>query len=198
MRASTEVHDGLARLLEYPKSGWLASAEEAASCIGKECPAALEALEPFLQFVRATPQGDLEESFTRTFDNSEECALEAGWHVFGENYTRGSFMAGMRRQLREAGVEENGELPDHFSHLFALLGRQPEDRARLLALEIVAPAMRKVHLALDKMESPWRGVLGAGIEILAMHAPEARTIAPAVTPQNDPTACDSFQEERHV
>lgn len=199
MRPSVEVHDALARLLEYPKEGWSEAVEEAARRVSAECPEAWKPLESFIAFSRSTPLTQIEELFTQTFDNNDERALEVGWHVFGENYTRGSFMAGMRRHLREVGVEENGELPDHLSHMLALLGRLPVDRARLLAMEIVAPAVRKVQIGLqgggEAPVNPWSGVFGAILEVLALHDPAARTVAPAVAPEIDPAACEPSLEE---
>lgn len=190
MRPSVEVHDALARLVEYPRESYAHSIQEAANRVAIECPAAWKELEPFIAFTRSTSLGELEEQFAVTFDNTDERALEVGWHVYGENYTRGSFMATMRRELREHGVEENGELPDHLSHLLPLLARAPEERAKSLVLETVAPAVRKVHLALQKQDSPWAGVLGAVIEVLAQHDAQARTVAPAVAPVHEPSACE--------
>ncbi|MHC5210706.1 MAG: nitrate reductase molybdenum cofactor assembly chaperone [Planctomycetota bacterium] len=198
MSAPREVHESLAALVGYPRENWLADLDAAIESARTGCPGAAEALERLAEWARATPQGELEEDFARTFDNTDERALEVGWHVYGENYTRGAFMAGMRRRLRKVGLEENGELPDHLSLLLPLLSRLSEQRARELALEFVAPATRKVHAALDAMQSPWAPLLEAVIEVLATHAPEARTVAPAVAPSYDPTACGGPEEDRHV
>ncbi len=43
-----------------------------------------------------------EELYTRTFDLNPVCALEIGWHLFGEDYERGAFLVRMRDQLRRA------------------------------------------------------------------------------------------------
>ncbi len=195
MRASLETHEALARLLEYPRAGWMKSFQDGSRILENQCPSAWSALRPFAEFVNSKSPTELEELFTATFDHSDSCALEVGWHVFGENYTRGSFMAGMRRQLRENGIEENGELPDHLSHLLPLAGKSPPEKAKLLVLECLAPAVRKIQLALDEAKNPWSPVLAAVLELLATHDPQARTVAPAKAPVNDPTALESCSEE---
>jgi nitrate reductase molybdenum cofactor assembly chaperone len=174
MRPPAAVHDALASLLHYPRADLRVAAEESARVIGEECPEASEHLAPFLEHVRGSERGALEELFTRTFDNSSERALEVGWHVFGENYTRGTFMVRMRQRLRAAGVEENGELPDHLSHLLPLLARVEEDDAGELAHDSVIPAIDKMLEGLEAIDSPWVGVLLAAKQILQQHVRPAR------------------------
>ncbi|HSE32303.1 MAG TPA: hypothetical protein VLA93_12100, partial [Pyrinomonadaceae bacterium] len=38
---------------------------------------------------------NLQELYTRTFDLNPACALEIGYHLFGENYKRGEFLANL-------------------------------------------------------------------------------------------------------
>ena len=153
MRPTIQVHDALARLVQYPREDFAERVEEGAAVISVACPPAWPALEPFVDFARSAPLGDLEELFTRTFDNTKDRALEVGWHVFGENYTRGTFMVTVRGWLREHGIEETGELPDHLGHMLTLMGRMDEIRAAELAADTVGPAMVKVHGALVKQEN---------------------------------------------
>ena len=40
-------------------------------------------------FVEQHELWQIEETFTRTFDVNPACALEVGWHLFGEEYARG-------------------------------------------------------------------------------------------------------------
>ena len=63
----------------------------------------------------------LEEAFTGTFDVNPACALEVGWHLFGEEYARGMFLVRMREELRKYGLAESSELPDHVSHVLAIV-----------------------------------------------------------------------------
>ncbi len=193
MRPNADVHDALARLVEYPRDGWFESMREASLVIGASCPEAAELLTPFLTFAADRPLWELEEHFTRTFDNSDERALDMGWHAFGETYTRGSFMAAMRGRLRETGVEENGELPDHLSHMLALVGRCPEDEAAGLAGDIMAPSVAKVREALVKRSDPWAHVLATVLAVLALHEPDTAPHQPASA-----NARDTGEDDAHA
>lgn len=197
MRPSTEVHDALACLLEYPRDGDIDRHRVAVALVGAECPETSTELAPFLAFLEASDMGQVEERFTRSFDNTAERALEVGWHVFGENYTRGTFMVRMRQRLREVGVEENGELPDHLSHLLPLLARLDSADAGALAHDSVAPAVEKILAALRSDENPWAGVLAAVRHVVSLHeAPERPPVGehiPTTWPPPPPThteACD--------
>ena len=74
MRPSVEVHDALARLVEYPREGYAQVVEAAADDVSAGCPAAAALLAPFLEHVRGTSLGELEEAFSRTFDNTSSIA----------------------------------------------------------------------------------------------------------------------------
>jgi nitrate reductase delta subunit len=163
------VHDALARLVEYPREGWLEQAAQGADVVACADPAAGAALRPFLDWARACQAGELEEQYARTFDNTDERALEVGWHAFGENYGRGNFMAALRRGLRAHGIEEHGELPDHLSHVLPLLGRCEERHASRLVHEVVRPAVGKVREALARDKNPWEPALAAVLVVLDRH-----------------------------
>jgi nitrate reductase assembly molybdenum cofactor insertion protein NarJ len=191
MRPDVATHDGLATLLMYPRDRALDVAEQAAQAVVSGCPMAGEALAPFLDYMRAHPLGEIEETFTRTFDNSAERALEVGWHTFGENYTRGTFMVRMRQRLREFGVEENGELPDHLSHILPLLGRADARWSGDMAHDTVAPAVVKIRDALAEQKNPWEGVLNAVLVVLEAHERSAREPAGSWVPSSWPPAPSS-------
>ncbi|HED65797.1 MAG TPA: hypothetical protein ENJ09_09610, partial [Planctomycetes bacterium] len=115
--------------------------------------------EPLGAFLGESGQSELEELFVRTFENNKERALELGWHLHGENYARGSFMARVRGLLRELGVEESIELPDHVSHLLAVVERAEPDVARSFATRVIDPALTKVLEGFHSSENPYRGVV---------------------------------------
>ena len=170
MRPTAEVHDALAALVEYPREDFPAQAARLAGSVAQDCPGARAGLDAFVAWAGARGQGEVEEEFTRTFDNTDERALELGWHAYGENYARGSFLAAMRRALHAHGIAERGELPDHLVHVLPLLGRCAEADAARLVREVARPATERVHAALVARGSPWGGVLGAVIEVLGRHA----------------------------
>lgn len=157
----TEVFDALATLLEYPGEGYPERAAAAGAVLARLAPAAGEAAGPFLREVAATDRATLEELYARTFDWSPTCCLEVGWHLFGERYERGAFLADMRGSLRAAGVEEGTDLPDHLGSCLRWLGRAEPEAAATLARDAVAPAIAKMRKGLDEAAAPWAAVLAA-------------------------------------
>ena len=102
--------------------------------------------------------GQIQEAFIQAFDMNPNATLEIGWHLFGEQYERGEFLVNLRGRLREAGIAECGELPDHLLHVLPLMSQmQPED-ARAFAAKFVLPALGKVEAGLPK-ESIFAGLL---------------------------------------
>ena len=83
----------LACLLEYPGDDWAERLERAESlCLPGSSHGLLR---EFLRDVQATPVPLLQESYTQIFDLNPVCTLEAGYHLFGENYKRGLFLANL-------------------------------------------------------------------------------------------------------
>ena len=154
-------------LLRYPGEGGSARIGRR---IAELCAAAPE-LEPdlraLLEYAEAHEECELEEVFTRTFDSNAERALELGWHLHGENYARGVFMVRMRGLLREHGVEERGELPDHVSHVLPVLARGPEELRTALARGVVLPALDKIAEGFADRSNPYYGVISSLRKYLA-------------------------------
>ena len=126
MRPTPEVHDALACLLTYPaqeKQGLRYPA--AVDVVSRACPETADDLRKFIDAIRDESPGGLEELYTRTFDNVADRSLEIGWQLFGENYARGVLMVRFRGLMRKYNVPERTELPDHLTHVLALLARAP-------------------------------------------------------------------------
>ncbi len=173
MRPTPEVHDALACLLTYPGEGDCgARYSSAIEVVTKACPETADDLRAFAQGIEPFEPGELEELYTRTFDNVAERSLEVGWQLFGENYARGVLMVRFRALMRKHGVVEHTELPDHLTHVLALLGRAPEGLAAALASNQVMQAVDKVLEGLREYESPWGGVLTAVRSVLEQHESE--------------------------
>jgi len=149
----------LAEFLLYPDPSSverLASRVEEVSQLNR---AVSERLREFVSFARSRSLTELQELFTRTFDLNPVCSLEVGWGLFGEDYRRGRFLAFVRGQLRENGIAESCELPDHLTHLLPLLARLQPEHARRLGREYVGPAVRKMVVTLETERSPFLPVL---------------------------------------
>ena len=174
MRPPPEVHDALGCLLTYPgaaQSGMRYPA--AARVVAKACPETAEGLQRFMEAIAELEPGELEELYTRTFDNVAERSLEVGWQLFGENYARGALMVRFRDLMRRYQVAEHTELPDHLTHVLPLIGRMPERVAAAFAVNNVRQAVGTMLEGFRAYESPWVGVLEATQAVLARHASEA-------------------------
>lgn len=144
------------------------------------------ALRPFPGFAGLEPRA-LEELYTRTFDVNPVCSLETGWHLFGEDYNRGAFLVRLRGLLREHGVEESTELPDHLETVLRLLDAMEEKEASALAREFVLPAVAKMRAALAGSNNPYGAVLEEIERVLrASHGDPVAWVAPA---RNAPYDC---------
>jgi nitrate reductase molybdenum cofactor assembly chaperone NarJ/NarW len=148
MSARTTI-ERLALLFQYPDRDFTTRFAEALESAEGEPGEAKAALAAFAEGVAGLGTEELQELYTRTFDLNPMCTLEIGWQLYGEDYHRGEFLVKVRQQLREYGLPESGELPDHMTHALALLARLDSEEAKEFAGQYVLPAI-------DKMLSGWR------------------------------------------
>ncbi|MGE5571353.1 MAG: nitrate reductase molybdenum cofactor assembly chaperone [Rhodospirillales bacterium] len=125
--------------------------------------------------LRYPDEPTMQELYIQTFEFDPACTLEIGWHLFGENYERGEFLVRMRGQLRQHGIAETSELPDHLTHVLQLIGRMKPGEAARLVGESVLPALEKIRLPED---NPYREVLDAVREKLTADFPGAPRRSP--------------------
>ncbi len=156
-------------LVSYPGGDRGASVPALVAAIIREASYAADDLGPLLTFLEDEGVAALEELFVRTFENNSERALEVGWHLHGENYARGSFMARMRELLRELGIEETVELPDHLSHMLLMLDATDSATAKAMANGVVLPALDKIEEGFNDSENPYIGVI-RGLQGFITHA----------------------------
>lgn len=153
--------DTLAAVLRYPNEGYDTLVAACVAALGETCEAARRELDAFADEIRSLSQAEVEELFTQTFDLNPACCLDVGWHLYGEAYERGRFLVKLRGLLRDHGIVENGELPDHLSHVLLLMGRLMPDAGADLVREAVAPALEKMGAVLAQTDNPYRHVLAA-------------------------------------
>lgn len=156
----------LGELLSYPSETYLQAAELLYVVLQSDLPEAAQSISQFGEFIESRELHELEENFARTFDINPACALEIGWHLFGEEYARGSLLVRLRGEMRTHGVEESAELPDHISHVLSLLAVMDDGAARRLARACVMPAVLKMHKALDGAGSEYRHVTNCLNQVL--------------------------------
>jgi nitrate reductase molybdenum cofactor assembly chaperone NarJ/NarW len=100
-----------AEAFQYPYPGQI-DALHAQTKELKDTPAERE-LSKFVEKIVPLSLSEQEELFTRTLDLSPLSAPYVGYHVWGESYKRGEFMAALNKEMKELNVDLDGELPDH-------------------------------------------------------------------------------------
>lgn len=157
-------------LVTYPDEGYAGRARHFAATQAGSDPAAASHADDFARAIALLSLTEQQELFTHTFDLNPLCALEVGWHLFGEDYRRGAFLVEMRQELATRGISEGGELPDHLSSLVRLAGALAEQDARSLISQSLLPALVKMREPLDKTENPFRLLMQAIHRLLAERA----------------------------
>ena len=163
-----------ADLLDYPTDDWQARVADCKWLMNSaptSCPAQL--LE-FLQATEGLPLSTLQERYTQTFDLNPVCNLEIGYHLFGENYKRGVFLANLRETEAPFLLGQAQQLPDYLPVLLRLLVKleDAELRGDLIA-ECLTPALALMTAALQKAGNVYGSLLAAIGATLKEEAPPA-------------------------
>jgi nitrate reductase delta subunit len=146
-----EVYETLAALLEYPN-------ESFPSQMGTGRNVAND----FIARVGALTLSELQELYTRTFDLNPVCALEIGYHLFGENYKRGEFLANLRETEAPFDLGQEQQLPDYLPVLLRLLNKlEDEELHASLIGECLIPGTEKMLASIKDSENPYRYLLEA-------------------------------------
>lgn len=151
--------DALSDLMAYPGADYPARLKAGLVAIGGENPDVAASLAPLVELVETGAPGAIEELYTRSFDMNPTCALELGWHLYGEDYDRGAFLVTVRELMRLHGVEENGELPDHLTHILPLVTRLEPDEGRRFSQRQALPAIERVVANFTEEDHPYRALL---------------------------------------
>ena len=156
-----KVFDAFARLLSYPDQHTAQAAELLYIVLSGEIQAAADEISKFGSFLEQSDSWQIEEAFTGTFDVNPACALEVGWHLFGEEYARGMFLVRMREELRKYNLPESAELTDHIAHVLAVVAAMPDDEAARFVTACVQPAIETMNAALTDKDTPYRHVIAS-------------------------------------
>lgn len=185
MITQNETCTALARLLVYPDGEYCGQLDEAIGVVRRESPQAADHLAELAAALGPLSPEEREELFTRTFDVKPLTALEIGWHLFGEDYHRGTLMVRLRSELRRHGVEESRELPDHLTHVLSLLDRMPEDEAEAFAQACVIPAVEKILQGFREKENPYEHLLRAVASVLGARFGDLQTCSGDASPARE-------------
>lgn len=174
MTSRDEQFEALARLFEYPGAEYADALPVAKDLLADRA----AALADFIGSAERQKLAHLQELYTTTFDLNPACALDIGWHLFGEDYARGLFLVKMREELRKYGIREHINLPDHATSALRLLGRMEHDRAEEFAIACVQPALARMALPVENLFHP---LLDAACQLIASHFPGAAVQQGAVS-----------------
>ena len=154
------IHEILADLLDYPDACWPSLIESCGELVADEMPAASDAFTNFRKGVITLSLSELQELYTRTFDLSPVCALDIGYHLFGENYKRGVFLANLSETEAPFDLGQEHQLPDYLPVLLRLLPRLDDEELRAsLISECMIPALEKMLKTLSEGENPYRHLI---------------------------------------
>ena len=188
--------DRLGGLLGYPQSAVDAEVRACAEALAAVDAEAAEHLSAFHRQVQGRSIEDLQELFVNAFDCNPGRALEVGWHLFGEDYKRGSFLVWMRSKLRDFGLPESSELPDHLTHVLAVLGRMETAEADEFAATCVLPVLERMIPGFAKDGNPYENILKSIRRVLnRLHGPgQVQSLPLVVIPAvQEATQADSWE-----
>ena len=173
-----QIYESLAGLLEYPEADWIAQLENSRRLVVSEnADLAIDFLRFYKNVIPFT-LSSLQELYTQTFDLNPTCALEVGYHLFGENYKRGELLASLRETESPYSIGQQHQLPDYLPVLLRLIVRLNDAELRQsLISECILPALRKMTDELSKGANPYRDLLKAVRGALKVEAPEIETPA---------------------
>jgi nitrate reductase molybdenum cofactor assembly chaperone NarJ/NarW len=146
-------------LLQYPTAELFAGLDEveaAARSMPRSC------REPFVRFVewlRATPPGDVAAHYVETFDLRRRCALYLTYFRYGDTRKRGMSMLAFKTAYRTAGfVPCDDELPDYLPMVLDFASISPRGESLMRAHSADLELLRK---ALHDANTPYAALLDA-------------------------------------
>jgi nitrate reductase molybdenum cofactor assembly chaperone len=157
----------LAEVLEYPGDELTASCRSLIGELGEGRGEAQQAIEEFLTSTESLSTSRLQEVYAGTFDVNPACCLYAAYHLHGDSYKRGAFMAGLNREYRERGFESGNDLPDHLPVMFRFLSQldDPELASGLL-VHAILPALAHIVRAFEVTDNVYAKLLQAVLHAL--------------------------------
>jgi nitrate reductase molybdenum cofactor assembly chaperone len=185
----TSALPAMAVLLEYPGFDWESQTKARLDH---------DLANDFVRAVRNISLSELQELYTRTFDLNPACALEVGYHLFGENYKRGEFLANLRETEAPFDLGQAQQLPDYLPVLLRLLPKLEDQELRTsLIAECLIPAIEKMLTTFKDAGNPYRLLLVTVVTTLRAEIPDVsrdqpefivRASLPVIQPAEQATA----------
>lgn len=156
------IYENLADLLDYPVADWQSRCDECKELLTAERESLVRQFSLFASETQRLSLSELQELYTRTFDLSPVCALDIGYHLFGENYKRGVFLANLRETEAPFDLGQEHQLPDYLPVLLRLLTKLDDEELRsALIVDCMIPALEKMLKTLGEGENPYRHLIAA-------------------------------------
>jgi nitrate reductase delta subunit len=143
-----------AQVFDYPSANPAPVARRCASLLAD--PEAASMMETFAEYCDGNSVERLQEVYTRTFDLQPSCSPYIGYHLFGDGYRRGDFMARLKERYEEMGMASGGELPDHLTLVLRFLAvSNAADETADLVRYCLLPSLDKMMGPLVKRSNPY-------------------------------------------
>ncbi len=162
LTADPRIYLLFAEILEYPTHSLYECFEECISVLSSLKSEAAKIMKDFQSHLARMSLAQMQEMYTRTFDLQPACYPYLGHHLFGEDYRRGSFMAGLMRHYRSYDFSPGRELPDHIAVILRFLAQYSGSKENEeIVPECLIPAVEKMLSGLKDKGNPYNGVLQA-------------------------------------
>lgn len=161
--------EALADLFEYPDPDLREALDRAQRLIAHSEERVAIPFIAFTDIVGPMSLEEVQEAYIRTFELSAICTLEVGFHLFGESYKRGEFLAHLRAEEDPFELRQDSQLPDYLPVLLRLVGHLSDaELCRDLVGACILPATAKMGAALDEKQSAYMHLIAtvtAALEI---------------------------------
>lgn len=152
----------LAPLFRYPGGDVIDVAGRAWTAVRVVDAAAADVLERFVMATASTPIGDMQATFTSTFDLAPLCSPYLGDHLFASDESRRArLMLGLRASYHMHEIDEEMELPDHISVVIRLASCCGDDEWDDLGTLVLLPSLKSMESILTPTGNPYRHLVTA-------------------------------------
>ena len=159
-KESVRLAAEFADIVEYPNESWATRLSDLRVAVSGESSLAAR-VAGFSEKTRETSLIGMQELYAQSFDLNPTCALEIGYHLFGEDYKRGEFLANLREAEEPFELGQEQQLPDYLPVLLRLLVQLEDDELRgSLVGHCMIPSLKKIVKAF-KEENPFADLISA-------------------------------------
>lgn len=162
----SSLFDSFAALLEYPASDVMEPSAQLLEGLAPLFSESAQALEKFVRMPDPLSLEKMRELYTVTFDMQPVCYPYVGYHLYGESYKRGAFMAQLNEAYHARDYSAGQELPDHLAVTLRFVGLDSENRqgefCQALIHSGIIPALEKMLKVFNaESTNPYFGLLSA-------------------------------------